>query len=309
MRKPKSVQEGRAPFTRDEIIYETRRATVALASMIYHYGTNSASYAAATYLGVELPSYEYQDLKDADLDLIPIERHDIYRVVMTAYDYAYQVGTAPPSEVVIDETAHEAAGILSGFPQSDFNGDGSPIGTLNPQKLRQVLDTFFARYSLEKGGGQSVRDLALLANMSEAAVRSSLSTEGLKANTRSKDGPGEVPYSDAIAWLMGRRGFIPTQGVNHESDLADTACALFTASNLDFNSALQKTMRAANLDVDALSIKANVSAGWLKELLTKEQTAELDLNGLQSVAAALLAPIPLFVGKAVQDLLSRKAPK
>ncbi|KIV66980.1 hypothetical protein SZ54_2333 [Rhizobium sp. UR51a] len=61
-------------------------------------------------------------------------------------------------------------GILTGFPKADFNGEPTPLDELNPRKLRQVLETFLARYALDTGEILTVPQLALLADMGEAAV-------------------------------------------------------------------------------------------------------------------------------------------
>ena len=307
MSKVKQQQEGRAPFTRDEIVHETRLAALGLASMIAAYGAMSgAPDAAAKYLGTDFEQYGYENASDEELNRIPIEDHFLYRVVVDAYEYAYQVGSRGLNGAhLVEERAHEVAGILSGFPRSDSYGEPSPLDTLNPHKLRQVLETFMARFSLDYGGDLSVSDLALLANMSEATVRSSLSTEGIRTVVTRKGQPGVVPHGDAMTWLMGRRGFTPTAKFDGSTDIGETVYAIFAATNLDFVSALQKAMEAAQLDTAALAAKATVSEPWLMRLATRGENAEVDVPALQRIAAAMSAPEAMFAGKAVQDLLSR----
>ncbi|MER8395412.1 hypothetical protein NKH10_26670 [Mesorhizobium sp. M1340] len=309
MNKRKQTPEDRAPFTRDEIISETRRAALALASMISNFGPSGQGPAlAAQYLGAELQAgYDFDNVSEEDLNLIPIERHFLYHVVMDAFDYAYQVGSRGLDyKAMADERAHEVDGILNGFPRTDFSGEPSPLDTLNPQKFRQVLDTFMARYSLDGGSDLSIRDLALLANMGEAAVRTSLSAEGIKTVARGKGQSGAVPHSDAVSWLMGRRGFVPSAMFGGDDDMASTMHSIFTATNLDFRGALQKALEVAGLDVDGLADKASVPKPWLRQMATTDGVAKVDLPAIERIANALEAPLPIFAGKAVENLLARK---
>lgn len=74
--------EGRAPFSRQEIIDEVKKAAVAFASHLSAFGPGNALELAAAYLGCELERYDLDGLNEEELRSIPIERHFLHRVAM-----------------------------------------------------------------------------------------------------------------------------------------------------------------------------------------------------------------------------------
>ncbi|MEH0074797.1 hypothetical protein V6L76_07705 [Pannonibacter sp. Pt2] len=309
MAKQKQTREDRSPFSRDEIIHEVRLAALGMASHIAVWGhRKEALNVASHYLGVELDGYDYEGDGHPQLASIPIEEHFLYTVVMDAYDHAYQCGDIFDDTFTVDERMHEVAAVLTGFPQTDFNGEPTPLNGLNPQKLRQVLETFFARCTLDNGGNLTVPQLALLANMGEAAVRTSLSAEGIKTISSQKGEKNQVPHADAIAWLSGRRNFVPTRrqpGV--QGNPGELASSLFAADSLTFETALQKAISANYTTIGELAQAAGVSSIWIEELQDTSKLPEINLDGLQKLASALQAPVPLFAGRAVAALLERRS--
>lgn len=307
MSKLKQQTENRAPFTRDEIIREVRLAALGMASQIAMFGPRHESRdLAARYLGVELDEYDYERDGHTDLEAIPIEAHFLYTVVMDAYDHAYQCSPMINDNFDIDERCYEVAGILAGFPQADFHGEPSPLDRLNPQKLRQVLDTFIARWTLDTEGSLTVTQLALLADMGEAAVRTSLSAAGIKT-VASRDGKNQVLHPDALSWLAGRRNFVPTRnqpgiGIDPSALIA----GLFTAESLTFESALERAIAVTVGSSDALAAQAGLERDWLEQLLSADVVIKIDVPALEAISQALGAPVPLFVGRAVTALLSRR---
>lgn len=309
MSRKKVQAENRAPFTRDEIIRDVRLAALGLASHIAAFGhRQDALKHAAMYLGVELEDYDYAHEGHKELEKIPIEDHSLYTVVMDAYHYAYQLGDAFEADYNIDERYYEVGGLLDGFPEADFNGEPSPLDRLNPQKLRQVLETFNARYALDNGDNLTVTQLALLANMGEAAVRTSLSAEGIKTVAPHEKGEkNQVPHAEALSWLSGRRGFVPTRerlgsGI-HQTELM---YSLFSAESLSFEAALQKAIAATDADAQTLGEQTGLTGDWIERLLTADAVIDIDLNALERLSQVLGAPAPIFVGKAVTVLLSRR---
>lgn len=309
MTKPRKPIDGRAPFTREEIVTEVRRAALGMASLIAGFSHMQGQLeVAAHYLGVELENYDFEGDDTEKLSLIPIEDHFLYHVVMDAYDHAYQVGVAVGDGVRWDERAHEVSGILTGFPQTDYNGEPTPLDKLNPQKLRQVLDTFMARYGLDTGCDLTVSDLALLANMGESAVRTSLSGEGIKTIAGSKKGEkNQVSNDEALAWLLGRRNFVPTKRFGDQADdAAEIVHSLFNADSVPFEAALSKALGMLSRSRAELLQQARVSDQFVELLLSPDQGLEVDVEALERLAVALKAPIPVFVGKAVMAVLGRR---
>lgn len=309
MAKQKQTREDRAPFSRDEIVREVRLAALGMASHIAIWGHRRESLNVAShYLGVELDGYDYIGGGHPELDSIPIEQHYLYTVVRDAYDHAYQCGDILNDTFSIDERMFEVGGILTGFPKADFNGEPTPLDELNPQKLRQVLETFLARYALDAGENLTVPQLALLADMGEAAVRTSLSAGGIKTISGQKGEKNQVPHADALAWLSGRRNFVPTRrqpGV--QGNTGELVSSLFSADSLTFEIALQKAISARNTTEEELAKAGGISSIWIGELHDEGKRPEIDVDGLQKLAAALQAPVPLFVGKGVTALLERRS--
>lgn len=307
MAKQKQTREDRAPFSRDEIIREIRLAALGMASHIAIWGHRQESLNVAShYLGVELDGYDYIGDGHPELDSIPIEEHYLYTVVMEAYNHAYQCGDIFNDTFSVDERMIEVGGILTGFPKADFNGEPTPLDVLNPQKLRQVLETFLARYDLDNGDNLTVPQLALLADMGEAAVRTSLSAEGIKTISGQKGEKNQVPHADAISWLSGRRNFVPTRrqpGV--QGNLGELVSSLFSADSLTFEIALQKAISASNTTESQLASATGLVTSWIEDLSNDQKSPVIDIDGLQRLALALKAPVPLFVGKAVTALLER----
>lgn len=305
MSKITKQSESAAPFTREEIIQEARLAALGLASHIASFGPmNSGINLAAEYLGVELESYDYEGGGNPQLEAIPIEGHFLFRVVMDAYDHAYQCGPSCGGSYDVSERLHEVAALLAGFPQTDFNGESTPLDRLNPQKLRQVLDTFIARCVLDDGGSLTIPQLALLANMGEAAVRTSLSAAGIKT-IASKDAKNQVPYSEAITWLGGRRHFVPTRHPDG-ADPSSLIAELFSDQPVSFEAALDRALVIVGGSRESVCSEAGCSVNWFELLLDAESHVQIDLAALSKLASVLGAPVPLFVGRAVTALLSRQ---
>lgn len=312
MSKLKKTPEGRAPFTRDEIIRDVRIAILAMASLIANLGPRKDCLKVAEdYVGVALDDYCRNIEGHSQLDLIPVEEHQLYTVVMDAFDYAYQLGDPTDYDFSVETRAYEVGGILTAFPVCDFDGEPSPLDRLNPQKLRQVLETFEARWALDQGRDLSVSQLALLANMGEAAVRTSLSAEGIRTITRTGKGEkNQVPHADALVWLMGRRGFVPSRN-NVEGSMTsrDLVLSAFLSESLSFEAALKKATSALEKTTSDLATEGGLSVSWMRDLADPDVCAPIDLPALQRLADLLEVPVPLFVGRAVSALLERQLNK
>ncbi|MDH4441869.1 MAG: hypothetical protein QE284_15970 [Rhizobium sp.] len=117
------------------------RAAGHLAPAIWGHRQQSLN-VASHYLGIELDGYDYEGDGHPQLASVPIEEHFLYTVVMDAYHHTYQCGDIFEDTFTVDEHLHEVAAIVTGFPQTDFNGEPTPLNELNPKKMRQVLETF-----------------------------------------------------------------------------------------------------------------------------------------------------------------------
>lgn len=303
--------EGRAPYSREEIIADVRRAAVAFASHLAVFGPrNNALDLAAQYLGCELDDYQLEGQSEEKLQAIPIERHFLYQVAMDAYDYAYQVGTKGLDyRWQIDERMHEVLALLEGFPRYDFDCEPSPLDTLNPQKLREVLETFMARYGFDHEWDLPIRDLALLARMGEAAVRTSLSKEGITTVTRQKGQPGVVPHEQAVQWLLGRRGFIPSAQFPEEKESAEKQelLARLLEGDADFPQVLKSAIGFKRIELDQLAQDSGIPYTWLEGALAGSGASEIEVAALGRLAQVLNVPALPFATKAIEFLLGKNA--
>jgi hypothetical protein len=104
---------------------------------------------------------------------------------------------------------------MDGTPRvGGLSSGGETHRFMSPEGYCQmVADAAFARWKLEwkrdEAGTFTTRELALLANMSEGAVRVAIAD---KSDNRLKTIPGSKPVSvefdEAKRWLSGRRGFV-----------------------------------------------------------------------------------------------------
>ena len=157
---------------------------------------------------------EYCHRSPADVDL---SQFQIASAFERGFDFAYR-----PS-VMNTLGSHEIQDLtvfMLGTPRSGgVSSGGETHPYMTPDGLCQtVADAAHARWKLEwdsLGAGRhtfTTRELALLANMTEGAIRNALSDKsenGLRAVPNSKN-PVLVEHAEAWRWLKGRRGFIPS---------------------------------------------------------------------------------------------------
>ncbi len=207
-----------------------------------------------------------------------------------AYDYAFQTGQY---WMFGDATAQDVSELVRGANPQASNGDGSPLA--DPGGLcRRAADTAFGRWKLCKGHSLSVRELALLGSMKEAAVRNSLSKERIAIKQ------GEIDCEIALDWLQRRRDFVPTrmEEAHEERWIAHARAVL---DHRDFADAFAEIMRNYPMTVEALAAKAAVPPQFVEALMAGQPSP--DLEGLRQVGQALDLDAPHFAGAAVQAAL------
>lgn len=203
---------------------------------------------AETFLGFppeDGSNYCDDDPARVDLGLFPIA---------TSFDRGYDYAFAPSNPIQIDESeVQDLIVFMDGVPRI---GGTSMGGTLHdfmtPKGLcRRVADTVFARWKLEieKADEFSIREMALLANMTEGAVRNAISVGDLKTVKRGT--ATLVEHEHALGWLRGRKGFVP---MPQREDKGGPADALRSArTSADFAAALETALFATSLpDLDRL---------------------------------------------------------
>ena len=186
-----------APFTKEKVFSDLRRALVAQAAVIAYWGSREA---AETFIGLNAGdgSEPYDDANPAEVDL---DRFAATRIVSVSYDYAFQTGE--PTRFGPEEWGDLGSMIDSATP-----GVITAISPMIDPKsaLRVTTDTAFARWKLDVETWLPItaRQLALLAQMDEVAARNALSKEGISAR-------GGIVNDDARRWLEKRRGYISTK--------------------------------------------------------------------------------------------------
>lgn len=275
------------PFTKEQMFEELKRALFVHANQIAHAGRLEA---AIAFLGFEpqtlCPPYDANDLQRLDL-----QRFHATKYVDRAYDHGFQVERYWDFD---DATAQDAIEFLNGATPSDENGEASPL-MRDDSLCRIAIETAFARWSLSNGLRIPIRGLALLANMTEAAVRNSLSKERIPVEQ------GRVGDEAALAWLKPRRGFIATRTGADAVRERRNAWVRTLLDTEGLTKALPEILRDKGLSPDALVQQAQVSRQMVTSLL--DGRPSLDLDALQRIAQALELDVPHFVGIAVQAAL------
>lgn len=255
---------------------------------------------AAAFIGFELDDEgEHLNLRPSkvDLDLFPIA--DTFR---QGYDYGFNPSPLNICglDVVQDlqvfmEATPRAGGILSG---------GTTHAFMSPEGMcRQVADAAMARWKLaDHRGDLTVREIALLADMSEGAVRNAISlgeAGGLQAVKGSK--PLVVSGDVAERWLKSRRGFVPTPATaKDDAFLGDRIAGAVTVAEIvgliRHLASLPSSPGAAFLD--------QVGAASWNEVTS--EIAGMHMGSVQRYAEALGVDVPMFVGKATEVALRER---
>lgn len=304
---------GEIPYTWSQIEEQIREAILCQASILYAFGPYEDGRIFRDYLGLASSAdVSPEDLSKDEIAAIDITRHALHHHVKVAYDYAYQCN--PVDRDVAQSSWHDVDGLLQGFPETDANGEPSPFCTLNDFPLRRVLETFFARFSLfneEWNWDMTIRQLALLSNMTVPAVRTSLSKEGFKlektageSRSRLDDVSFKLAAEDARTWLSRRRGFIP-QRSEEPQDLEKVIDQLVSNQDFAFPVILGDILRLRNMNVNDVIMKTGLDHAWLSALIDNQPVAP-DLTALRTLASRLEVTEALFVSVGIRHILEKE---
>lgn len=305
------------PYTWEQIEDQVREAILCQLSILGCLGPyDDDGQIGKLYLGIDPDVLLYPDKEQSKeeyeqvLRSIPLARHHLYFLAQTAYNYAYQLDGWEKA----DESDHYeiSCAILQGFPQTDMDGNGSPLNVAYDEPLRRMFETFVARYQLYNSdyrSGSTVRELALLSNMTVPAVRTSLSKEGFKleaiayrdAGRRDDDKSATLNDADALLWLSRRRGFVPNRDVQSQ-DSNQILKEIFARDDLSFDQALLRAMAVLTLDAPTMSLKVGATTDWV-EALAKGSAVEVDIAALRAMARTMKLNEAEFVANAVQHLI------
>lgn len=276
-----------AAFTKEEMFEELRGILFIQASQIALVRHPDV---ADDFLGVAVEDWSNNPDAD-DLAKIDLDRFEFTRVLDMAYDFAFQAGAYWRFGA---DQEFEIAAFGAGVTPHSFEGAQAPY-LYDDSKVRHVVDMAIARSHLREEWDIGICGLALLAGMTEPAVRNSLSKEGIQTTGK----PAKVEAEVALKWLQNRRGFIPTRA--DESKVQNRAehvkCQL---GYYPFPEAMEKIIGdVKGLEIEQLAAMADFDLEVLKGMVAGDKTC-LDVPALQRLAAGLNIDGPRFVGVAIE---------
>jgi len=294
-------EAARAPVTRSAVLDDLRRMILATADFMGLVGPVDVS--LNQFLGLDVGEWKIGLATELPQERIDLNRFRITGIVNRAFDFAWQVGDRE-NRHQLDDEAICIHSFIQLAPQQFTDTGATPMESPD-SALRQTLRAARARFYLDNEIPFSIADMALLARMTEAAARASLSKEGIRTSGGKNDaGLATVEYRDAIRWLEKRRGFVPTEKRNTENVGAEDrdVAALFREAG--WKDVVIDTTGIRG--VEALAELTQTDAEWVHAIIM-EQPAELDIAALERIGGVIANDTPCFVGIAVERMMRANA--
>jgi len=258
--------------------------------------------AAKRFIGFEPEFDEYCHLPPEKVDF---SHFRIARSFDRGYDYAFQPSLL---NALTEDEVQDLNVFMLGTPRAGgISSGGETHAFMTPDGLCQrVADTVYSRWKLEwdRFSGShtfTTRELALLADMTEGAVRNALadkSENGLQAIPGSKN-PVLVEHAEASRWLSGRRGFVSSPDrPNADRFLMEHLQGIRSCEALG-----QLIARLLRKTSGAITDKASALLPDVDQWIAGSQT--FNERNARALAEALGFEAPLFVGKAMEVILRR----
>jgi len=286
-------------FAKDQMLNELRTIFLFEAD---HLLMGAGARSAQEFIG--FPTPDDGQYCFAPPNLVDVARFPIARVFSEGYDFAFR----PSVTNALDESEiQDLVVFMQGTPRAGgISAGGETHQFMTPDGYCQtVADAALARWKLEwqKAGTFTTRELALLANMTEGAVRNALADKtenGLKPIPNSK--PVSVEHAEAWRWLSGRRGFIPSpKRPSEDRFLVERLRDISSAESLGRFIADRRTFVSLN--------DAPTALGWTSEEVQSwcDGSFRFDSERARQLAQAFDLDVPLFLGKALEVSLRRDA--
>lgn len=284
--------------------------TVELASVLIVMARQIQLWSHRTDLPAQFVGLDEDALEGSQLAAIDLTRFPMAQRVLEMHSYAF----APTDDDSPNLTAlHELADMLAGLPREDFSGDlGAFPGINNDSKIQDVCQAAWARAAIDgidEGltSTLSTRQIALLAGMTEGAVRNAMTQSGeggLRAIPKSK--PVSFEVDEARRWLAGRRGFHPTPTGSNDDPILNERLRTFERMEqlTDF---IER--RAARRYGDFAKLVETMQWDMSQVMAWRDGSYRFDADEATVLAEALGADTPTFVGKAIELSLRRDAAK
>ena len=297
MTKPQNV-----PYEWLEVETEVRETIIAMASILQTFGPDNEDTVVA-FLGQEIDLHADRRARDEEVAGIDIARHGLYSIARRAYLYAYQLEGW--EDFTVEDLHESSCGLLhGGYCLTDSEAEPTGLSPTADAPLRRILETAVARWNwTHEDSDLTIRELALLSNMVEQTVRSTLSKEGFKLMRPSRNDDNKSSYtlscSESLQWLSRRRGFIPNATAlsteRHKIAISET----LADRSVPFPIAVKRMAELAGVGKE---IETNVEQDWYVGLI--EGRAVLpDVKALVALAHALDVPRSAFASRGVEHLL------
>lgn len=281
-------------FTKQDVMDELRKILLVQAD---HLIITASADVAEAFIGFSAEdSYFYEG---SDPNLIDLSRFNVAHQFDWCFDYAF----TPSVLTRHDESfVQDLLVFMQGIPRTDHGGD--MLQFLHEGYCHTVAEASHARFALEEGFDLNTSQVALMANMTEGAVRNALAQKGeggLRAIPGTKN-PVMIEHAEALRWLHGRRGFVPTP-----EDLTDDRFLTAQISNLRSSRELGQLLGRLQWVAFKSPEKAPEALEWSEEKLKSwlEGTQVFSAEDAAHLANTIGFDVPLFVGKAQEVTLRR----
>lgn len=293
-----SEDKRKVPFSKKALLDELRHLLLIEAARI---SLMRGAQATEAFIGFPYEADEYEEnYPDSELKRINLDDFEFVDNFDMAYDYAFQCGNWMRFREMAEQRLRS---VTHGIPILTVEGNQNPYYAEN-SKCRLVADMATARYFLAHyESGATIRELALLANMSEAAVRNSLSAENIKPEGKPA---ARVDNETALKWLKGRRGYIPYRNEAAQGENAEQR-TLRIFENIPFQNAMFHAFSDVDLRYHGEGWAEAIAKEWGMEVKFIEKLIEekpiIEIDNLCRVAEMLKLDKAKFAAFAVEAAL------
>lgn len=294
-------------FTKEEMLAELRTIFLFEAD---HILLGSGEKAAENFIGIPVPD-------DGEYCFVSPEKVDLQRFPIShKFTRGYEIAFVPSVLTAFDGSEFQDLMVfMDGTPRTGgLSAGGETHRFMTPDGYCQmVADAAFARWKLEwdESGTSNhtftTRELALLSNMTEGAVRNALADKtenGLRAIPGSK--PVSVEHDEALRWLTQRRGFIPSpKRPSEDRFLIERLRDIQSPEAL--GKLIDRQIRSVFGSPEAASDALDWSAEEIKQWC--DGSFRFDEARARQLAQVIDFDVPLLVGKALEVSIRRDASK
>jgi hypothetical protein len=293
-----------ARFAKEEMLNELRTIFLYEAD---HILMGAGSQSAENFIGFPVPEGRQYCFESPDK--VDLSRFQITDKFVRGYDVAF----APSVLTALEGSEFQDLIVfMQGTPRvGGISAGGETHRFMTPDGYCQmVADAAFARWKLEwdeSGAGShtfTTRELALLSNMTEGAVRNAIAdkTNGLRSIPGSK--PVSIEHDEALRWLQERRGFIPTpERARDDRSLTEHL------RNIQSPHVLGKLIERQLWSTFGSPDAAPAALGWTVDEIGQwcRGSFQFDESRARQLGQALDFDVPLFVGKVLEVSLRRSS--